>query len=110
MKTENYIIKSACSQFNCPLCGKLVKHGDNYVDQDGIRTCPCVLPVRKLIPLSRIKELESLVRHMELQNLKMRLDIEVLSSFPGEEAAKKIINKYIRRRKIFEEQLLSTKN
>lgn len=69
-----------------------------------------IKPARKLIPLSRIKKLEALVRHLELQNLKMRLDLEVLSSFPEGEAAKKILNKYIRKRKIREERFLSIKN
>jgi hypothetical protein len=110
MIPENCTIKTAGTGFKCPACGKQVKPGDNYLDQDGVKTCLCAMPVRKLIPLSRIQKLESLVRYLEIQNLRMKLDLEVLSSFPDGAAAKKILNKYIRRRKIREEQALGIKN
>jgi len=92
----NSDIKTASYPFSCPLCGTRVKIGDSYVEDEGVATCPCVLPTRKLIPLAIIKELEDKVRKLELSNLHMKLDLDVLCSFPEGTAAKKISEKYRR--------------
>jgi len=47
----NIDIKISTYRFYCPVCGILVKTGENYIDQEGIRTCLCILPVRKLMPI-----------------------------------------------------------
>jgi hypothetical protein len=114
---KNYNLKVACYQFSCPVCGTQVKPGDNYIEDDGIATCLCVMPERKLVPLDpaaelniKVARLEKALKHLRLQNLKMRLDFEVLIDHPDGPAARKILGRYRRMRKIREESSLSTQN
>jgi hypothetical protein len=47
-----YYIKIATFDFNCPICGILVRKGDAYMeDEEGNRYCFCQLPRRTLTPL-----------------------------------------------------------
>lgn len=107
MENNNYSIKTATYSFGCPICGTKVSAGDNYVESEGIATCLCVLPGRKLIPLTRIRELEEQVKRIEIEKLRLKIDLDVLVTFPDGTAAKKIVEKY---RKISAERVLSSKN
>jgi hypothetical protein len=48
MISEN-TIKIASYSFSCPVCGHQVRKGDNYLESEGIATCVCMLPARRLI-------------------------------------------------------------
>ena len=58
----------------------------------------------------RIKELEERNHRLEFDNLRMRLEFEVLIDGTESRAAKKILSKYRRKRAIRNESELSTKN
>lgn len=107
MEKTLFAVKTSAGNFCCPLCGDRVKPGEVYVDVDSVKTCFCVMPVRNLIPVKRIGEMEGLIRHLELKNLHLRMDISVLASFPDGAAASKIRERY---RKAREELLLTAKN
>jgi hypothetical protein len=107
---SNSIIKTASYAFSCPLCGMKVKVGDSCIEEEGVLTCPCVMPARKLIPMTRIKEMQAYIDKLEFRNLKLRLEIEILTTYPHGVAAKKIIRKYTLRRKQLQEIELTRKN
>jgi len=45
-------IKIAFFSFKCPLCGIQIMKGEVYMeDNDGLKTCFCQLPKRKLKPI-----------------------------------------------------------
>lgn len=118
MENKDYSIKPAHYAFSCPVCGTNVKQGENCIDNDGVLTCVCVLPARKLVPVVRdidrlifkIAELEKALKHLRIANLKMRSDFEVLIDHPQGKAANKIIGKYKRLRTIRDEKYLSVQN
>lgn len=110
MCTSNSLPVNTGSQFKCGVCGSVVRTGDTYVNEDGTRMCLCVLPVRRLIPIKTIKDLEKRVERLQRKNLMMRLELDVLTSHPEGIAAKKITAKYQRMKKILMEQYLSTQN
>jgi hypothetical protein len=95
---QKFDIKTTKGPFKCPVCGKCVRSGENYLEKERVKTCFCALPARKLIPLSEFEKLEAKNRCLELQNLNKKLDLCVLTSYPEGEAAKKIIKKYISKR------------
>ena len=114
MENKEYDLLTAAYDFSCPVCGTYVRRGDNYVMSDGVATCLCVMPVRNLKPLNPegtdVPELQKALKHLRIQNLKMRLDFEVLIDHPEGKAAKKILAKYRRMRTVRNERLLSTQN
>jgi hypothetical protein len=112
MEKRNYTLKKAAYSFGCPVCGTRVNRGDNYIDEDGVATCLCTLPSRRLKPLRDIidADTEKALKHLRLENLKMRLDFEVIIDHPNGKAAKKILDKYRRLRKVREEKFLSVQN
>lgn len=105
---NNSVIKPADRAFRCGICGKQVKKGEACIQEYGIRTCTCVLPARQLIatgiirpgkrtnPTALIEDLNKSVDHLRKKNLKMRLEIEVLTTLPHGTAAQKIIERYRR--------------
>jgi hypothetical protein len=112
------VIKVATAPFWCPKCGTLVRTGENYIEDGGRKLCMCALPDRKLKSLrsnckvqsfqcpARI-EYEKVAKHLRIENIKMRYDLEIISENPDGTAAKKIIARY---RKIRNEQNLSVQN
>jgi hypothetical protein len=116
---NNFEIKTAIYPFSCPVCNTKVKSGDSYVEDNGVATCLCVLPARNLVPMNnarlaeaeqKIKELEKSNTYLRTQNIKMRIDFEVLIDHPQGKAAKKILEKYRRLRTIRNERYISTQN
>jgi hypothetical protein len=110
-------IKVATIDFWCAKCGTQVRVGENYIDDNGKKLCMCALPERRLKATGArrpavVKEIENekAMDHLRIQNIKMRLDLEVLIENPTGNAAKKIIARYKRLRKIRNEQYLSNLN
>ena len=56
------------------------------------------------------QELKDQNHHLRVENIKMRLELEVLMDFPTGKAAEKILNKYRRKRAIREAALKSMSN
>jgi hypothetical protein len=119
-----YSIKQATYPFSCPLCGCLVRKGENYAEQDGMMFCMCVLEGRKLTPIqappcpsgvppkggNNRHGMRSHLERMKFDNLHMRFELEMIARDPESGAAKKIIAKYRRQIKASEERFLSTQN
>ncbi len=60
--------------------------------------------------LRKIKELQKQVDYLRWQNLKLRLEVEILTENPQSKTAQKIIEKYRRKRQIDKELDQSLKN
>jgi len=58
----------------------------------------------------QLKELEKRNQHLSFENLKMRLEIDVLMDQPDSRAAKKILDKYRRKRERVEEVFKAAQN
>jgi len=58
----------------------------------------------------QIRHLERRNHHLSFENLKMRLEIDVLMDQPDSRAAKKILDKYRRKRARIEEALKAAQN
>lgn len=113
MENGKYVLKVAVMPFYCGICGEFVKIGETYAESNGKKSCLCVMPARKLKPLSPTQseqKEDKAMMHLRVENLKMRIELETLSMHPDGKAAKKIIAKYIRKRKIRNELYLSTQN
>jgi hypothetical protein len=114
---NDFIIKIAVIPFRCPKCGTPIKVGENYIENGERKLCIGELPARRLVatgnrrPISKDElETNEAINHLRVQNLKMRLELEVISEDPDGEAAKKIIAKYRKLRKIRNEQFISNQN
>jgi len=60
--------------------------------------------------LRKIKELQKQVDYLRWQNLKLRLEVEILTENPQSKTVQKIIEKYRRKRQIDKELDQSLKN
>jgi len=49
----NYEIKTALYPFTCPITGRLIRKGQNYVEQDGI-----ALSLESVLPKRNLKKIE----------------------------------------------------
>lgn len=95
METNDFTVKVAKYSFCCPLCGKLVKPGDNFVEDNGVASCMCRMPAQTQ-PVKTSSDFEKALRIAARKNLKLRLEIEVLTMHPESKAASLIRQKYER--------------
>jgi hypothetical protein len=95
METNDFTVKVAKYSFCCPLCGKLVKPGDNYIEDNGVASCMCRMPAQT-IPVEASSDFEKALRIATRKNLKLRLEIEILTMHPEGKAARLIRQKYER--------------
>lgn len=95
METNDLTVKVAKYAFCCPLCGKLVKPGENFIEDNGVATCMCRMPAQTP-PVKTSNDFEKALRIAARKNLKLRLEIEILTMHPEGSAARNIRKKYER--------------
>lgn len=123
MGTTDFEIKQARYDFQCGICGTMIKKGENYtVDKDGDEICTHINEATgtrqkakgnpKKITNMVLEELkkEKAMDHLRKQNLMMRLELEEIAARPDGRAAKKIINKYRRIKRERDERLTAIQN
>ena len=115
---NTYSVKQATYPFSCPRCGSQVNKGKNYVDDNGVATCMCVLggelpsspSATSLDVQRRLLRIPFKRESLEFENLRMRLELEQIAENPEGRAAKKIIAKYRMKMEARKEQRLSKQN
>ncbi len=96
MDIIDFNLKVAKYAFCCPVCGTMIRKGDNYIEENGVATCLCRMPAQTPHTVKAASDFEEALRIAARKNLKLRLEIEILTMHPEGKAARSIRQKYER--------------